>query len=400
MTSEETSPLRARLIRERNQRMILRLIFRSGSLSQSRAVLKTGLKAPTAFRIFSELEKNGLIEPVESHEESAEQKGKKGRKPVSYRLKPDAAYVAGVDFWAHSAAAILQDFGGKQVAERSLCFASPPSAEEALNLIASLVRDMLDESGIKPDQLLGIGVGAPGSVGISTGVVHYYARIPGMVQYPLAHHLHELLSVPVIVSNNASIVAMAEQRYGTARNAASLFTFLVRAGVGGAYLQNGKLVSDHSRTAFEVGHLSVDHEGLQCSCGNRGCLELYLNEEEICRALSPLGPCAEIGDADRLIAAHPAEAAQCLETILNYAAHAVRDIRRLLAPEVVVIVTRSRHLSDLIVQAASEDYIHHDQRFGPSGSRILGAEYSAMLACRAACDMVYEEYFSHGFEAR
>lgn len=400
MTSEEASPLRARLIRERNQRMILRLMFRSGSLSQSRAVLKTGLKAPTVFRIFSDLEKSGLIEPEAVQKEGKEQKGRKGRKPLLYRLKPDAAYVAGVDFWAHSAAAILQDFGGRQVAERSLCFASPPSAEEALNLIASLVRDMLEEARIQTDQLLGIGVGAPGSVGISTGVVHYYARIPGMVQYPLGQKLNDILGVPVIVSNNASIVAMAEQRYGMGRNASSLFMFLVRAGVGGAYLQNGKLVSDHSRTAFEVGHLSVDREGRECSCGNRGCLELYLNEEEVCRALSALGPCADIAEADRIIGQDQEKAASLLGSILNYAAHAVRDIRRLLAPEVVVIVTRSRHLSELIVRAASEDYVHHDQRFGPSGSKILGAEYSAILACRAACDLVYEEYFTHGFEER
>jgi len=56
-TQENLHPERAHLIRQRNERLVLRLIFRSGSLSQSKAVQHTGLKAPTVFRIFSDLEK-------------------------------------------------------------------------------------------------------------------------------------------------------------------------------------------------------------------------------------------------------------------------------------------------------------------------------------------------------
>ncbi|MDH7484083.1 MAG: ROK family transcriptional regulator [Spirochaetales bacterium] len=402
MLHDDHDVIRARFIRERNQRLILRLMFRAGLLSQSKAVQKTGLKAPTVFRIFTELEQKGLIEAangtdVGRHGEDP-QPARKGRRPLEYRLKPDAAYIVGIDFWARSAAAVVQDFAGNQIASRSLCFSSPPSADEACAIIAHLIRDMLDGAGIDSQRLLGIGVGAPGSVGALTGVVHFYSRIPGMIEYPLGARLQEAFAAPVIVTNNASIAALAEERYGKAHGAASLFCFLVRAGVGGAYLQNGKLISDRSRTAFEVGHLSMDPHGRECSCGNRGCLELYLNEDAACAALSALAPCPDMETLDAIIAQGSPEVERLLEPLLEAASHAVKDIRRLLAPEAIAIITRSKAFSELIVKAASADLVNFDARFGPSGARLIASEYNAQLACKAACDLVYEAFFSHGLE--
>lgn len=400
MMQDDPHPERAHLIRERNQRLVLRLIFRQGALSQSKAVQRTGLKAPTVFRIFSDLELHGLIEAVHGDDTPNVKNRKKGRRPVNYRIRADAAYVVGVDFWARSAAAVIQDFAGSLIAQRELCFASPPSAEDAVDIIADLIRDMLGEAGIGTEKLLGIGVGAPGSVSVTTGVVHFYARIPGMTEYPLAQSLQQRFSVPVVVTNNASIVALAEHRYGQAHGVSSLFLFLVRAGVGGAFIQNGKLVSDRNRTAFEVGHLSIDPAGKACSCGNRGCLELYLNEDAVCDALSSLQPCRGIEDIERILAMGGSEVDAAIAPILEVSTHAVRDIRRILAPEAVVIVTRSAKLSERLAAAASVDYAHNDQRFGPAGARVIASEYSPTLACKAACDLVYEEYFARGGEFR
>ncbi|MDD2394950.1 MAG: sugar kinase, partial [Sphaerochaeta sp.] len=76
------NPLRASDLRVHNQNMVLSLIHASKNLgtSQSEVVQKTGLKAPTIFRIFSSLEEEGLIVPAQSNGE--ETVAKKGRRPV------------------------------------------------------------------------------------------------------------------------------------------------------------------------------------------------------------------------------------------------------------------------------------------------------------------------------
>jgi predicted NBD/HSP70 family sugar kinase len=392
VTGPEPGALRAASIRERNEQLVLRLIFRNGPLSQSRAALLTGLKPPTVFRIFAELERSGLISADTGRKR--EVSDRKGRRPLDYRVVPDAAYTVGVDFWISSAAVIIQDFSAKVVFSRVVPFADPPDAESALGTVATLISQALLEAKVDTSRVIGIGVGAPGSVGIDTGIIHYYSRIPGMNNFPLGERLEKAFGVPVNINNNATVVAIAEHRYGAAMGGQSVFAFLIRAGVGGAYLQNGLPVSDHGRTAFEVGHLSMDTLGPLCSCGNRGCLENYLSEDSVLKALAPVADCADLGALDSLLRSGDEHVERALEPLLAVAAQAVRDIRRLLAPEIIIFVTRSAALSDRLAAAAASDFARDDERFGPKSARILGAAYDPLVACRAACDLAYDAFFS------
>jgi predicted Rossmann fold nucleotide-binding protein DprA/Smf involved in DNA uptake len=105
MNLDGGGPARAASIRERNERLVLRLIFRKGPLSQSEAAKLTGLKPPTVFRIFLELERAGLIAADAGRRPGPAER--KGRRPQDYRVVPSAAYAVGVDFWAGSAAAVV-----------------------------------------------------------------------------------------------------------------------------------------------------------------------------------------------------------------------------------------------------------------------------------------------------
>lgn len=402
------SAARAEAIRESNARLVLKIIYREGGASQSETAARTGLKAPTVFRIFSRLAEEGLIEaagpeaaplvaapPVarRSGGESLEGGERKGRRPVRYRAVPDAAYALGVDLWAGSAAVTLQDFSGRTVSLASRPFPEPPDAEAALGLVSSLAQELVERAKIPPERILGMGVGAPGSVSVEEGLVHFYSRMPGMSSFPLGPRLAETFEIPVHVHNNASVVAMAEHRYGAARGAASLFAFLVRAGTGGAYLQEGQPLTDRGRTAFEVGHLSVDMNGPRCSCGSRGCLENVLSEDAILASVRERMPCAGLEGLEAHIREGSPGVEEALAPAMAAAAAAARDIRRLLAPEAILFVSRSAALSERLVRAASapED---GDGRFSPKGGRVLAATYDPNLACRAACDLAWDAYFA------
>lgn len=397
MSGEQPGAQRAASIRERNEQLVLKLIFRNGPLSQSKAAVLTGLKPPTVFRIFAELERSGFI--AADIQRKKEDSDRKGRRPLDYRVVSDAAYAVGIDFWIGSAAVTIQDFSAAVIFSRVVPFSDPPDAESALVAIHGLICQALSQASVPIGKVLGIGVGAPGSVSTDTGVVHYYSRIPGMTNFPLGERLAASFGVPVNINNNASVIAIAEQRYGAAKGGESVFAFLVRAGVGGAYLQNGFPVSDHGRTAFEVGHLSMDTLGPLCSCGNRGCLENYLSEDTVFKAVSTVIDCPDLATLDRLLETSDEHVENALEPLYRVAAQAVRDIRRLLAPEIIVFVTRSAALSGRLAAAAASDFTRDDERFGPRTSRILGAAYDPLVACRAACDLAYDAFFSRNRES-
>jgi len=78
----------------------------------------------------------------------------KGRKPVYYRIRAHAAFVVGVDFWARSAAAVIQDFAGNRVSAQTIHFPAPLSAEDALLLITTLISDMFVKASIDPERYL------------------------------------------------------------------------------------------------------------------------------------------------------------------------------------------------------------------------------------------------------
>ncbi len=138
----------------------------------------------------------------------------------------------------------------------------------------------------------------------------------------------------------------------------------------------------------------MDMRGPLCSCGNRGCLEGYLSEDAVFRAVSEIVPCSDPETLDRILAGEDEHVERVLEPVYLVAAQAVRDIRRLLGPEMIVIVSRSAELSRRLASAAAPDFALGDERFGPPEATILGAAYDPLTACKAACDLAYDAYFS------
>ena len=320
----EAKPLRSADIRARNEKLVLSLIRRQRGISQSQVAQRTGLKPPTVFRIFQVLEEQGFIsncvedpevqrdkqsepqppgqlerqsavrsdtqagaetERPETERPGTERPGgerpgaeRKGRRPAYYCVNPHALYVVGVDFWARSASAVVVDFAGTPVYRDILDLNGLTGVEEILERLEALITEAIEQAGIDRGRLLGIGVGAPGMVDIESGVVLRYPRIEGMDGFPLRERLEEAFGVPVHLHNNAAVIALSEYRYGSVRGRRSVLTLVLRAGVGGAFIQNGSLFVNHHRTALEVGHVVVDPAGPECRCGRRGCLETYLSE--------------------------------------------------------------------------------------------------------------------------
>lgn len=387
--------MRGKDIRKGNEKLVLRLIQREGLLSQSEAVELTGLKAPTILRIFSNLEEAGLIVVSDKQKEVAE---RKGRKPVFYRLNAEALYIIGVEFWSLSATVVISNFVREPVYSANVDIDRNLNGEGVLEVIYRLIEDSLAELGIEEAQLGGIGIGAPGKVDIKTGTVLYYSRIKGLQDISIAEYFEKRIDVPILVHNNCSVLAMNEYTQSNSPESENIMSILIRGGVGGAYLNGGKVLTSHEVTTMEIGHLSVDLNGRPCSCGAKGCLETYLSEDAIIEDLSAAAGIPVITDFsmfDDIIrnAATDSRLIEILDEKAEILAFAIGNLMHLFSPDSFFLISRSIELCNYLSSRAVELLEQRVSSSVKKSIRIKPVCYDPLHAGMGACDIVFHDFF-------
>src|SRR3569832_108865 len=127
------------------------------------------------------------------------------------------------------------------------------------------------------------GVAIPGLVNRQTDRVIAPRDLPSTITSDLHGELMRATGLRVEIENDANAAAYGEFRVGAGRGARSLFYMMTGNGIGGAIILDGKLWTGASGFAGEVGHITIDAEGLECVCGNTGCLETVASAPSIVR---------------------------------------------------------------------------------------------------------------------
>ncbi len=141
--------------------------------------------------------------------------------------------------------------------------------------MATLAKKLIDECGLTMDDIAYAGVATPGTANHDTGVVEYANNIP-FLQYPLGANLSALLDgKPVYIENDANAAAKAESIAGVAKGAPFSVMITLGTGVGGGIVIDGKVYSGFNYAGAELGHIVIEKDGRQCSCGRKGCWEAY-----------------------------------------------------------------------------------------------------------------------------
>jgi glucokinase len=131
--------------------------------------------------------------------------------------------------------------------------------------------------------LLGVGVGVPGIIDRQTGIMRESPNLPGWAGASVRAEIEECLRARVIVENDANVAAFGEKWLGAGKNVEHLAILTLGTGVGGGLVFNGRIWAGMTGMAGEVGHTTVVPDGVQCGCGNRGCLEQYASATAVMR---------------------------------------------------------------------------------------------------------------------
>jgi glucokinase len=156
--------------------------------------------------------------------------------------------------------------------------------ESVYQNIKTLLSHIIEHFGVRPETLLGIGVGSPGPLDRANGLI-IHAPLMGWRGFPIAKRLNADFGLPVKIDNDGNLGALAEQRVGAALGLRNILYLTVSTGCGGGILIDGKIYHGKNDGAGEVGHLSIDPEGPECPCGGRGCFELYASGTALVNAM-------------------------------------------------------------------------------------------------------------------
>ncbi|MCR4688553.1 MAG: ROK family protein [Saccharofermentans sp.] len=152
------------------------------------------------------------------------------------------------------------------------------SSQNVEEVIVSVVKELIAESGIKKSQINAIAAGAPGVINQKTGVVLFSPNLPWR-NYNIRKPIEEEFGAPFYIGNDVNVGVLGEYKYGAAKGYKNVVGLFVGTGMGGGLILNGKLFTGNEFKAAEYGHMILDPEGPLCNCGQRGCLEAFSSKQ-------------------------------------------------------------------------------------------------------------------------
>lgn len=148
--------------------------------------------------------------------------------------------------------------------------------------IAKSIKKMMDERGMERDEVVGVGIGAPGPID-SEGTVYGAVNL-GWGTFSIKKELQTMLNMPVEAGNDANVAALGEMWQGGARGYENVVMVTLGTGVGGGIIVESKILPGATGSGGEIGHMHVnDEETIACNCGNCGCLEQYVSATGVVR---------------------------------------------------------------------------------------------------------------------
>ena len=191
-------------------------------------------------------------------------------------------YVFGVDVGGTTVKIGLFDKEGKAIDKWEIPTRTANGGEAILPDIAKSIEDKMAEKNISKDDLIGVGLGAPGPVD-DNGMIHKAVNL-GWGEFSIKDKLEGILGVQVEAGNDANVAALGEMWQGGGRGYKNVVAVTLGTGVGGGIIVDGQILSGTSGAAGEIGHIHLnDNELSVCGCGNRGCLEQYASATGVVR---------------------------------------------------------------------------------------------------------------------
>lgn len=184
-------------------------------------------------------------------------------------------YIVGIDLGGTNIKTAIVSEEKKIISKVSVPTPAQEGPEAVMDKMADSVLTLIKNSNLSKEDILAVGIGAPGPMDWRTGIVFSPPNLPGWHNVPLAEEMRKRLQLPCYVENDANAACYGEYWLGAGQGCECIAVFTLGTGVGGGIVVFNQLLRGIDGTAGELGHLKVQRDGRLCGCGSRGCLEAY-----------------------------------------------------------------------------------------------------------------------------
>lgn len=251
----KNSPLKSQIIKH--------LYFDKGlSCAELSEILDKSL--PSTAKAINELIDDGMVI------EDGYARSSGGRRPQVYSIKGDAMYILAIAMDQFSTRIQLTDLLNNPVGDMMVVEMQLLDNPDALPMLIKYTNNYVKSTGIPKDKFAGIGIGMPGFINVNEGINYTHLDANGE---SLTHYLTQEIGIPTCIDNDSSLIALAEQRFGIAKNRKDVMVINLGWGIGLGMIVKDELYRGYNGFAGEFSHIPISDSNALCACGKRGCLE-------------------------------------------------------------------------------------------------------------------------------
>lgn len=389
-------------MKQLNISAVLNVIKNNGSLSRADIAKLTGLTPASVSNITKQLIEDEYLMERGMGESSG------GRPPIILELNPEARYVIGVNIGVGTIEVVMTNLSAEILFRDQLMIPMDKCNEEiVLKELVKIINKVVAKSNIDSNRILGVGVAMHGIVNVATGVSEY-APYYNWVNINIKDKLQGELQYPVMIDNDVRAMAIGESWFGSAKDIDNFVMINVSNGVGAGIIINNKPYYGIDYGSGEIGHIVVDVDGAKCNCGNYGCLETVVSNNNIVKrairaikqgSSSLLANLKEdiedltIRDICKGATLEDEVSIYVLKEAARYLGIGISNLVNILSPRNVVLVGDIFEGSEYVIETLNEIVHKRSMRLPKKNIRITKSSLGAEAAVIGAATLVIKELF-------
>lgn len=262
-------------LRRTHRGMVLSSIEGAPGISRAEIARDLGFSDMASTRIVRELLAAGLVEEFEGNGEKRPHKKRMGRPKTRLRIVPEGAFAAGITLSAYHSEVSICDAAGQLLASKTVEPLSFDDFKEVAILFADALQTLIAEIEIDTARIVGVGVSLSARTDPSRGEItlsEYFGWSADNGAFCTA--VSNVIGLPVEIENIADALALAEMRFGAARDTSEFSLIHAATFVGSSVVSGGRVARGASGLSGQLGHVRSAATPLTCVCGRNDCLNL------------------------------------------------------------------------------------------------------------------------------